>query len=189
MEAYKGKELHIYPTDYVLLDIETTGFKPSESEITEIAAYKVKDKKVVDTFSSLVGINNPIPPNIVEITHITDDMVKDQPKIDVVLKDFKEFLGDNIIIGHNVTFDIDFLTHYSYQCFGEYILNDYVDTLRIARKLLPNLSHHKLETLSKYYELDVEGEHRALKDVDLTYTIYNKLKELEDERISTIQDN
>ena len=186
MESYKGKELHDFPSNYVLLDIETTGFKPSDSEITEIAAYKVRDNKVVDSFSSLIKTNNPIPDNIIEITHITNEMVEKQPGIDKVLGDFKEFLADDIIVGHNVNFDIDFLTHYSYICFGNYIINDYVDTLRIARKLLPNLPHHKLQTLSEFYNLDIEGEHRALKDVDLTYTIYNKLKELNDERISSI---
>ncbi len=183
---YKGKQLRLFPTDYVLLDIETTGFKPGDSEITEIAAYKVKDNKVIDTFSSLIKINKQVPPNIVEITHITDDMLKDQPPIEVVLKEFKEFLGDSIIMGHNVTFDIDFLTHYSYECFGEYITNDYVDTLTLARKYLPHLNHHKLQTLSEYYNLDIEGEHRALKDVDLTYQVYNKLKEIADEGINTI---
>ena len=187
MNNYKGNQLRIYPDTYVLLDIETTGFKPTDCEITEIAAYKVKDNKVVDTFSSLIKINNPVPPNITEITHITDDMLKDQEPIEVVLKNFKEFLGDNIIMGHNVNFDIDFLTHYSFVCFGNYILNDFVDTLTIARKVLKNtVPNHKLQTLSEYYGLDIEGEHRALKDVDLTFQVYNKLKDLNDERIDTI---
>ena len=187
MNNYKGNQLRIFPDTYVLLDIETTGFKPTDCEITEIAAYKVKDNKVVDTFSSLIKINNPVPPNITEITHITDDMLKDQEPIEVVLKNFKEFLGDNIIMGHNVNFDIDFLTHYSFVCFGNYILNDFVDTLTIARKVLKNtVPNHKLQTLSEYYGLDIEGEHRALKDVDLTFQVYNKLKDLNDERIDTI---
>lgn len=187
MNKYKGNELRIFPDSYVLLDIETTGLKPTEAEITEIAAYKVVDNKVVDTFSSLIKINNPVPPIITEITHITDDMLKDQEPIEVVLKNFKEFLGDNIIMGHNVPFDIGFLTHYSFTCFGNYILNDYVDTLTIARKVLKNtVVNHKLQTLSEYYGLDIEGEHRALKDVDLTFQVYNKLRELHDERIESI---
>lgn len=174
----------INPSDYVLLDIETSGLKPSLAEITEIAAYKVRDNKVIDTYQSLVKINGIIPLNIVEITHITNDMLADQRPIEVVLKEFKEFLGDDIILGHNITFDISFLTHYSYICFGEYLLNDYVDTLRIARKVLGNKTpNHKLQTLSEYYNLDTEGEHRALKDVDLNYVVYNKLLEAYNEGI------
>ena len=184
MNEYMGKELWINPSDYVLLDIETTGLKPNEAEITEIAAYRVRDNKVVDTYQSLIKINGVIPDNIVEITHITNDMLVDQRPIEVVLKEFKEFLGNDIILGHNITFDISFLTHYSFVCFGEYMLNDYVDTLRIVRQVLGSkVPNHKLQTLSEYYHLDIEGEHRALKDVDLNYVVYNKILEETNEGI------
>ena len=184
MNDYMGKELWINPSDYVLLDIETTGLKPTEAEITEIAAYKVRDNKIVDTYQSLIKINGSVPQNITDITHITNEMLQDQRPIEVVLKEFKEFLGNDIILGHNITFDISFLTHYSFVCFGEYLLNDYRDTLRVARKILKNnVPNHKLQTLSEYYNLDIEGEHRALKDVDLNYVVYNKLLEEENEGI------
>ena len=182
MNDYMGHELYTNPSDYVLLDIETTGLDPKYAEITEIAAYKVVDNKVVDKFQSLIKPNNPIPAEITAITHITNEMVKDADPVEIVLGKFKDFLGDNIIMGHNVRFDISFLTHYSYICFSEYILNDFRDTLRVARKVLGNkVPNHKLQTLSEYYNLDIEGEHRALKDVDLTYTVYNILKEVNDE--------
>lgn len=182
MNNYMGKQLREFPSTYILLDIETTGLDSKHAEITEIAAYKVVDNKVIDEFQSLIKPNNPIPAEITAITHITNDMVKDADPVEIVLGNFKEFVGDNIIMGHNVTFDIGFITHYSFICFGEYLLNDYVDTLWIARKVLGNkVPNHKLQTLSEYYNLNIEGEHRALKDVELTYTVYNKLKEVHDE--------
>lgn len=187
MEDYKGKQLYIYPSDYVLLDIETTGLNPNHAEIIEIGAYKVVNDEVVDTFETLIKPTEFIPEEITNINHITNEMVSDAPSQMEVLTKFDEFVGDSIIMGHNVVFDISFLTHYFYQYLRHYMLNDYVDTLTIARKVLKNtVPNHKLQTLSEYYGLDIEGEHRALKDVELTYKVYNKLKELEHERVNTI---
>ena len=186
MDDYKGKNLFTYPSDYVLLDIETTGLDPRYAEIIEIGAYKVVNNEIVDTFETLIKPTEFIPEEITNINHITNEMVSDAPSQMEVLTKFDEFVGDSIIMGHNVTFDIGFLTHYFYQYLRHYMLNDYVDTLYMARKLLKELPNHKLQTLSEYYGLNIEGEHRALKDVELTYKVYNKLRELENERVSTL---
>ena len=175
-----GHLIYDYPSSYVLVDIETTGLNPKEEEIIEIGAYKVVDNKVIDKFERLIKPTKEISEYIESLTHISNDMVKDADTIDIVIKDFDEFLGDSLIMGHNITFDLSFLTESFYNCLGRYLLNDYVDTLFVARKLLKDVPNHKLQTLSEYYTLDIEGEHRALKDVDLTYQVYNKLLELKD---------
>lgn len=171
----RGSRLEILPDDYCLLDIETTGLNPIENEIIEISAYKVRNNLVVDIFSSLVKPNYKISSFITNLTHITNSMVKYERSIDEVLSEFIDFLGDDIVIGHNVTFDLNFLSYNSIKYFNKPIVNNYVDTVILARRLLPGVSH-KLEDLSDYFNLDNEGEHRALKDVELTYEVYNIFK-------------
>lgn len=89
-----------------------------------------------------------------------------------VLYEFKKFLGNDIIIGHNVNFDIDFIYDSMVDNLGEYLSNDYIDTLRISRKLLPELKHHKLDNLIDYFNLTKRNEHRALNDCVLTNQVY-----------------
>lgn len=92
-----------------------------------------------------------------------------------VLYEFKKFLGNDIIIGHNVNFDIDFIYDSMVDNLGEYLSNDYIDTLRISRKLLPELKHHKLDNLIDYFNLTKRNEHRALNDCVLTNQVYINL--------------
>lgn len=92
-----------------------------------------------------------------------------------VLYEFKKFLGNDIIIGHNVNFDIDFIYDSMVDNLGEYLSNDYIDTLRISRKVLPELKHHKLDNLIDYFNLTKRNEHRALNDCVLTNQVYINL--------------
>lgn len=92
-----------------------------------------------------------------------------------VLYEFKKFLGNDIIIGHNVNFDIDFIYDSMVDNLGEYLSNDYIDTLRISKKLLPELKHHKLDNLIDYFNLTKRNEHRALNDCVLTNQVYINL--------------
>lgn len=92
-----------------------------------------------------------------------------------VLYEFKKFLGNDIIIGHNVNFDIDFIYDSMVDNLGEYLSNDYIDTLRISRKLLPELKHHKLDNLIDYFNLTKRNEHKALNDCVLTNQVYINL--------------
>mgnify|MGYP000447157999 FL=1 len=92
-----------------------------------------------------------------------------------VLYEFKKFLGNDIIIGHNVNFDIDFIYDSMVDNLGDYLSNDYIDTLRISRKLLPELKHHKLDNLIDYFNLTKRNEHRALNDCVLTNQVYINL--------------
>ena len=95
-----------------------------------------------------------------------------------VLQNFKDFLGNDIIVGHNVNFDINFIYDNMQENLNEYLSNDFVDTLRISRKVLPNLRHHKLDDLIRYFNLTTRNEHRALNDCSLTNQVYINLAKM-----------
>lgn len=173
---YKGKSLIQNISDYTVIDIETTSLDSVSGEILEISAVKVRDKKVVDTFSKLIKVNEKIGPFTTHLTGITNEMVLNEGEdlIDV-LTSFSNFLAGDIIIGHNVNFDINFLYDSMEENLGEVLTNDYIDTLRLSRKLLPNLSHHRLDDLIEYFNLNTRDLHRALNDCILTNEVYLNL--------------
>ncbi len=173
-----GKKLNEYVADYVLFDLETTGISCSADEVIEISAIKVKNGEVVEEFSTLVNPQIPIPSRATEVNGITDDMVADAPAFDVVLRDFLEFVGDMILVGHNIhTSDMKFLYRDAQKYFDKTIGNDYIDTLPIARLYLPQLSHHKLTDLAEYYGISSDGAHRALFDCRMNQQIFERLGE------------
>lgn len=168
----KGKSLIEDLNDYTVVDIETTGMNWNICNILEISSLKVRNKKIVDEYSELINPHEPIPYFIRNLTGITDEMVYDAPELDEVLIKFKEFLKDDIIVGHNVNFDVDFLYDNFMNVLDEPLTNDFVDTLRISRKLLPELEHHKLDNLTDYYGIKARDKHRALNDCILTNDVY-----------------
>lgn len=161
--------------DYVLVDIETTGLSPYYSEIIEIGALKVRDNKVIDTFSTLIKPDNIINENITNLTGITNEMVEYAPNILEVLKLFESFIGDNILIAHNAKFDIAFLNNNFVKHLGYPLINRYIDTLYLSRKYLPNLKSHKLQTLADYFNINYNGAHRGLRDCEITKMVYDEL--------------
>lgn len=161
----RGKKLSDYVSNYVVFDLETTGTSPKTEAIIEISALKVVDGKVVDTFSTLVNSEKPISPGATAVNGITDDMVKNEPTLDIVLPQFNEFIEDYILVGHNIhCFDMKFIWKAAEALFGQTISNDYIDTLPMSRKCLPQLAHHRLVDLATYYDIDTAGAHRALQD-------------------------
>lgn len=161
----RGKKLSDYVSNYVVFDLETTGTSPKTEAIIEISALKVVDGKVVDTFSTLVNPEKPISPGATAVNGITDDMVKNEPTLDIVLPQFNEFIEDYILVGHNIhCFDMKFIWKAAEALFGQTISNDYIDTLPMSRKCLPQLAHHRLVDLATYYDIDTAGAHRALQD-------------------------
>ena len=115
---------------------------------------------------------------ITELTGITDEMLKTGKLPQIVLEEFVEFVKDDVIIGHNVNFDLGFLQNKCKKYLGYNLSNDYIDTLFLARRLVPNSINHKLGTLAKLFNISYEGAHRGLKDVEITYELYNKLREI-----------
>ena len=175
---YKGKSLLKWVDNYVLVDIETTGLSPRTDEIIEIGAIKVKENKIVDTFDTLLKIDDYLNPFITKLTGITNDMLEEGIEQQEALEGFVEFAGNEIIMGHNVNFDINFIYDKCESYLDYYLSNDFVDTMRIAKHILPNVRNYKLGTLADYFDVDYRNAHRGLKDVEITYEVYNKMKEL-----------
>lgn len=174
----KGKSTIDLLSDYIIFDIETTGLDSSYDEIIEIGAIKVKNNKIVSKFNSLVKPKNEIDEYITELTGITNEMVKDAPTIEEILPDFMNYIGNDILIGHNVNFDINFIYDNLYRNKFDVLTNDFIDTMRISRKLLPELPHHRLIDLAKYFKIDSTNNHRSLKDCEITMNVYENLKEI-----------
>ena len=162
--------------EYIVLDIETTGLSFRTEKITEIGAVRVKDGEVVDTFECFVNPEVPIPQKIVEITHITDDMVKDAETIDFVMPKFLEFIGNLKLVAHNADFDVGFLK-YNAENLGLKMNNEYIDSLALSRQLFPEFKKHKLGILAEKFGINVENAHRALDDVKTLVQVYKKLLE------------
>ena len=176
---YKGRGLIKVLENYTVLDIETTSLDCYRGEILEISAIKVRNQQETEYFSELIKIHNKVGAFTTKLTGITNEMIlKEGKELVRVLKNFKDFLGDDIIVGHNVNFDINFIYDSMKKNLGRNLTNDYVDTLRIARKVLPHLKHHKLDDLIKYFNLVERNEHRALNDCILTNQVYIRLGEL-----------
>lgn len=161
--------------DYVVFDLETTGFNPEENAIIEIAALKYNNNTLVDSFSSLVNPNIPIPKKITKLTGITDNDVSNCETIDKVLPGFINFIENYTLIAHNGSFDFSFIENNINKLNITYSNNPNIDTLYLARKYLPDLDNHKLETLKKHFKLD-NISHRATSDCETTNFVYQYCK-------------
>lgn len=167
-------------TSYVCVDVETTGLSAKEDKLIEIGAVKVIDGVTVDTFQSFLKPGRPIGARIEALTGITDKMLEGAPLAAEVMPRFYAFCGELPLLGHNLMFDYSFLKKgmtnekLSFEKVG-------VDTLRIARKYLPELESRKLEYLCRYFGIE-HTAHRALGDAQATSTLYQKLCELFGER-------
>lgn len=162
--THKGKSLLLFPEDYTVVDIETTGFDPMFDEIIEVAGIKYRGRNEVGRFQSLVKPDDGIPDYITALTGITNEMAADAPGIEDVLPRFLEFIGEDIVVGHNVHFDVNFLYDYAEDFDLKPFSNDLVDTLRLSRRLYPELQSHKLSALAAHFGVEPDGEHRALAD-------------------------
>lgn len=174
----KGNSLLAFPSDYVVVDLETTGYSPEYDYILEMCALRVRDNEIVDTFSSLVNSGSYvyIDEFIISLTGITRDMIDSAPDIKDVLPQFIEFIGSDIILGHNVNFDINFLYDAAIKITGAPLSNNFVDTMRLSRRLHPEYQHHRLIDLSERYFIDYVGTHRAQMDCEITKFCYDALR-------------
>ena len=184
-ENIKGQSIH---DTCVVFDIETTGFGPVNDQIIEIGAVKVVNGQIVDKYSTFINPDIPIPYHITQLTSITDDMVMDSPKIDVILPEFLEFCGDAVLVAHNASFDVGFINKKA-EFLG--IETDFtvVDTVGIARLLLPHLSRFKLNVVAKELGISLENHHRAVDDAGATAEIFVKFIEmLEEKGVTTLEE-
>lgn len=174
----QDKSLIKYPENYVVLDIETTGFSPENDEIIELSALRVVNNNVVEEFSELVNPERYVSSYITNLTGISQQMLYNASKIPDVLNRFMEFVSDSMIMGHNVTFDIGFIDNKLKKHFNSDFNNDYIDTLKIARKMLPNLKSKKLGMIAQHFNFNTDGMHRGLKDCIVTNMCYQKFVQM-----------
>ena len=170
-----GRLMYELTDSYVALDIETTGLDPRGCEIIELAAIRIQDSKIVESFSELVRPDSEVSGFITRLTGISNDMLADAPNICEALPRFLEFVGDNVILGHNICFDIGFICDKAARQ-GRHFNNDYIDTMRISRRLFPEHRTHKLDDLISRFNLKARNEHRALGDTLLTARCYEYMK-------------
>lgn len=161
---------------YVVVDLEMTGLNPKTDKIIEIGAARVEKGKVTAEYETFVNPEIRIPEKVTEITGITEDMVRKAPKIKDVIEGLVTFCGEDILVGHNVIFDYSFIKQAAINEKMPFE-KEAVDTLKIARKMLPELEHKTLEFLCSYYEIERPNGHRALCDVLATGELLEKLKE------------
>lgn len=167
--------------EYIVLDIETTGLSFRTEKITEIGAVKVKDGKIIDTFEYFVNPEIPIPQRIIEITGITDQMVKDAETIEKIMPKFLNFIGNLKLVAHNADFDIGFLK-YNAENLKLVMDNEYIDTLALSRQLFPEFKKHKLGIIADKLGIKVENAHRALDDVKSLVKVFLKMLEKQAEK-------
>ena len=168
VENPKGQD---FSGSFVVFDIETTGFSAEKNKIIEIGAVKVIDGAIVDRFSTFVNPDVPIPFEIEKLTGINDAMVLPYPGIQEILPRFLEFCGDSVLVAHNAGFDVGFIS-YNAKEQGIPFEPTVLDTVALARHLLPNLNRYKLDTVAKALGISLENHHRAVDDAGATAEIF-----------------
>ena len=181
----KGQDID---TEYCVFDLETTGISANNEKITEIGAIKIKNGEVIDTFECFVNPEKPIPERVVEITHITNDMVKDAETIETVLPKFLDFIGDSVLVAHNAEFDVGFIRHNASIQQLKFD-NTYIDTLKLAKDLFPDYKKYKLGIIADKLGIRVDVAHRALDDVKTLVQVFEvMLKMLKEKGVKTLKD-
>lgn len=174
---------------YVVFDIETTGLSKEKEMITEIGAVKVADGKIIDRFSTFVNPQRPISAEITKLTGITDDMVKDAPTIENVLPEFLKFCEDTVLVAHNASFDTGFIRIATERAGLGELHHTIVDTLELARALLPELNKHKLDIVCEHLGVTLNGHHRAVNDAEATAEVFIKfLDMLAEKKVFTLDE-
>ncbi len=171
--------------DYTAVDIETTGLSPQYCSIIEIGAVRVRNQKPEEEFSLLINPGFRIPKEITQLTGITDSLVRSAAPITEVLPLFRAFLGDDIVLGHNVNFDINFLYDKSEAIGLEPLTNNFIDTMRLSRSFYPEYSHHRLGDLMERFGITRDQAHRGLADCYSALSCYEYMKEKNRNQLKT----
>lgn len=170
----KGDSIISFPDDYVVLDIETTGYDQRFDEIIEIGVLKIRNDIIVDQFNTFVNPGKKISVTATEHTGITNEMLVGAPRFSDIADAVINFIDTDVIIGHNVNYDINFI----YDRTRGKLSNDFIDTLRMSRKYAPALEHHRLADMVEYFDLKTDRLHRSISDCKATLALYLKLKEI-----------
>ncbi len=170
--AYKPTDRNLKDATYVVFDVETTGLSNQYDKIIELAAVKVHNGEIIDKFERFSNPHERLSETIINLTHITDDMLTDAPEIEEVLTEFKEWVGDAIFVAHNASFDMGFIdTGYERLGFGP-STNGVIDTLELSRTINTEYGKHGLNFLAKKYGVELTQHHRAIYDTEATAYIF-----------------
>ncbi|QUG41120.1 PolC-type DNA polymerase III [Psychrobacillus sp. INOP01] len=182
--AYDEQHTALEDAVYIVFDVETTGLSATYDKIIELAAVKMQNGNIIDKFERFVNPHHALSATTIELTGITDEMVRNAPEIEQVIKDFYEFIGDGIIVAHNASFDMGFL-YEGYRRTGiDHFNHPVIDTLELARLLHPEMKSHRLGTLTKKFNIELTQAHRAIFDCEATgYLLLHLLKEAEEHKI------
>lgn len=159
----------------VVVDIETTGLNPVTERIIEIGAVRLRDDDIAEEFDVLIQPGRALDSFIVQLTGITDEMLEKAPKREAALEEFMKFAGEEVLLGHHLSFDYSFLKRNIVNMGGKFERSG-IDTLKIARALLPDLESRSLESLCAYYGIVNAHAHRACDDARATAELYLRLK-------------
>ena len=185
-----GRSRICLPRDYTVVDTETTGLSAGSCGLIEVAALRVRGGQPAEEFSTLVRppwrevrkngewTEGYVDDFIQGLTGISDEMLESAPLPEEALPRAEAFFGEDLLLGHNVGFDVAFLCRGFQRHLGRPLANDFVDHLRLARKLLPGLPRHRLGDVAAALGVAYEGAHRALQDCRITYRCYERLREM-----------
>lgn len=174
---YKGESLLEKLSDYTVIDLETTDKYINHCDIIELSAVKVRNNQIVANYSELVCPPSSIPLNIQMLTGITDEMVAKKPSIDDLIEAYIDFLGNDILLGHNIaSYDTNIIYDVYQRVTGKYLKNDFLDTYRYSRYCNINTNDLKLNTIAAYYGIVNENAHRSLSDCITNHYVYQKMK-------------
>lgn len=194
MREHKGKSMIALPSEYVVIDTETTGLDYECCDIIEVSAVKFADGEVMDTFTSLMKpklvttyyplrndgagewVTRYVDQFIADLTGITNEMLEEAPEPAEVMPKLMAFLGESVLIGHNANFDVNFLYDAAEATCGTPLTNDFIDTLRIARKVFPELKHHRLADIAQACGVAPDGSHRAEADCLTTAACFEHMR-------------
>jgi DNA polymerase III epsilon subunit family exonuclease len=173
-ENVEGRLLN--QSDFVVVDVETTGAKTPPCRITEIGAYRVSRGRIVAEFQTLVNPETVIPPFIVELTGITNQMVKDAPIFADVVHAWLDFADEAVLVAHNSPFDVRFLNHEIARVFpGRRMANTHLCTVKLSRRIFPGLMNYRLHTVAEHFAIQILNRHRAADDALATAEIFLRM--------------
>lgn len=180
--AYNESDRNLNDATYVVFDVETTGLSAIYDTIIELAAVKIKDGEIIDRFESFANPHHPLSETTINLTGITDDMVENAPEVEEVLRKFHEWMADDILVAHNAEFDMGFINTGFKRIGLPEASNPVIDTLELARFLLPELKNHRLNTLCKKLDIELTQHHRAIYDAEATGYLLWKLIKMANEK-------
>lgn len=176
-------------TEYIVFDLETTGFSSRTKTIIEIGAVKIRNGEIVDEFNELINPEVSIPAEITKLTKITNQMVDGKDTISIILPKFIDFIGSSVLVAHNASFDIGFLNAFKKKILGQELNNTYIDTVNLSRSLYPDLKNHKLNTITDFLKISLNNHHRAVDDARATAEMFLiELRNLKEQGLSNLNE-